>query len=979
MLQYKYLLYRIPKSIQLIPFCTIILITISQIIFAIDNLSYISHKNEKGSFALSTSNKSAPLYISAEDYRGVIRVLHHLQDDINCVTNIKPELFISEIPAAKEFVLVGTVGKSPMIDRLIKDRKLDVTDIKGKWETFLLQVVENPFPDVDRVLVITGSDKRGTIYGIFDLSVQIGVSPWYWWADVPVRKQSDLFVLPGHHTRGEPRVKYRGIFINDEAPALMGWAYETYGGFNHQFYQKVFELMLRLKANYLWPAMWNDAFNDDDPLNPQLANEYGIVMGTSHHEPMMRAHQEWKRHGSGEWNYETNEDILKKFWKQGIKNMGTNESIVTIGMRGDGDEPMTEGSNIVLLERIVRDQRKILAEVTGKDPASIPQIWALYKEVQDYYDQGMQVPEDVTLLLCDDNWGNIRRLPKPGENRRSGGYGMYYHFDFVGGPRNYKWLNTNPIPRIWEQMHLAYSHGVDRIWIVNVGDIKPMELPISFFLDYAWNPDGWPVERLPDYIRLWTEQQFGTEHTQVISNILSKYTKYNGRRKPELLAPDTYSLVNYREAETIVAEYNQLAYKAERIYNLLPPEYKDAYYQIVLYPVKACANLNDLYVTVGKNRLYAKQGRATTNELARKAQILFAKDAEYSHYYNQIMAGGKWNHMMDQIHIGYTIWQQPEKSIMPEVKEINIPAVSDMGIAVEGVDSWWPEEKTEAVLPGFDPYQQQIYYIEIFNRGSIPFDFAVQSGAEWLVITPKQGKVEKELRLWVSIDWKQAPSGINHTTITITGPNESRIRVQAAVHNPAFPNKNQMKGFAESNGIVSMEAEHYSRVVDAQPITWERIPDLGRTLSAITPFPVTAQSQTAGGNSPHLEYSMYLFQSGKVKVHAYLSPTLNYYNSEGLQYAVSFDADPPQIINIHKNDTIPDWKYPESWNQAVSNNIKISVSEHLIKDPGEHVLKFWMVDPGIVLQKLVVEIEDAIKPSYLGPPESFYRAVKTKQ
>jgi hypothetical protein len=313
--------------------------------------------------------------------------------------------------------------------------KLNVAELSGKWEKFIIQTIERPLPNIDRALVIVGSDKRGTIYGAFDLSAQIGVSPWSWWADVPVARRTDLYVLPGVHTAGEPAVKYRGIFINDEAPALSGWANEQFGGFNHQFYDRVFQLVLRLKGNYLWPAMWGRAFYDDDPMNPQLADEYGVVIGTSHHEPMMRAHAEWSRYGEGPWNYETNAERLQQFWKLGVERMGDFESIVTIGMRGDGDEPMSEAANISLLERIVADQRSLLAEATSGDAAETPQLWALYKEVQESYDKGMRAPDDVTLLLCDDNWGNIRKLPTVGAAERDGGYGIYYHVEYVGDPR----------------------------------------------------------------------------------------------------------------------------------------------------------------------------------------------------------------------------------------------------------------------------------------------------------------------------------------------------------------------------------------------------------------------------------------------------------------------------------------------------------------------------------------------------------------
>ena len=945
------------------------------VVLAVSQTGYVDFISSQGSFCLAQKDRLATLYVDSQDHTGVVHAVKDLQADIKRVTDRNPIVTHEQTGLGTSTVIIGTIGKSSIIDELIRDRKIDVSQINGKWESFLIQVVPEPLPGVASGLVIAGSDKRGTIYGIYDLSGQIGVSPWYWWADVPVKQKEALFVKPGRYTQGEPAVKYRGIFLNDEEPAMGRWAVEKYGGFNHEFYEKLFELILRMKGNYLWPAMWWASFNSDDPLNPKLADEYGIVMGTTHHEPMMRAHAEWKQIKGGQWNYETNSEKLREFWTQGIQRMGLYESIVNLAMRGDGDRAMSEGTNIALLEKIVADQRKILSEVTGKDITTIPQIWALYKEVQDYYDKGMRIPEDVTLLLCDDNWGNLRRLPKPDDPPRSGGYGIYYHFDFVGGPRNYKWLNTSPIARIWEQMHMAYRHGVDRIWLVNVGDLKPMEFPIEFFLDYAWNPDQWPAERLPEYTQLWAEQQFGPEHASAIAEILSKYTKYNSRRKPEMLDSDTYSLIHYREAETVVSDYNKLVEEAERINKVIPSEYKDAYYQLVLHPVIACSNLNDLRVTIGKNHLYAKQGRAATNDLAEKARGLFAKDAEISHYYNKIMAGGKWNHMMDQTHISYTYWQQPEKDIMPKVQEIEIPAAADMGVSIEGSDSWWPMEKTEVVLPEFDPYNQQKYYIEIFNRGRAPFDYKIESGESWLLVTPNRGKVDKEQRIWVSVNWQQAPNGTQKVPITITGPNHSVV-VQAAINNPAVPKRDMVTGFVESNRYVSIEAEHYTKAINAEPLRWLLIPSLGRTLSGMTPVPVTAKSRTPEGDNPRLEYCMHLFNRGKVKANVYLCPTQNFHSTQGLRYAISFDDQTPQIINIHEKDTVPDWKYPPAWNQAVSENIKIMISEHLIEKPGEHVLKFWMIDPGIVLQKIVVDT-GGVKPSYLGPPESYHTLSST--
>ncbi len=928
---------------------------------------YVTNDPALGGFPVSTAGESAPLVVSSADFAGVRRVAGHLRADVGRVTGAEPELVLDDVPQATRVIVIGTLGQSPLVDQLVASGQLDVSNVSGRWETFQVSTVEAPFPGVAEALVITGSDKRGTIYGMYDLAREMGVSPWYWWADVPARQSSEVFVLPGAHTKGEPAVKYRGIFINDEAPALSGWAYEQFGGFNSRFYERVFELVMRLKGNYLWPAMWGRAFNDDDPQNPALADEYGVIMGTSHHEPMSRSQDEWNRYGSGDWNYETNANVLNQFWRAGIARMGTRESIVTLGMRGDGDEPLSDEANIAVLENIVDNQRRLIAEASGRAVTSIPQVWTLYKEVQEYYDLGMRVPDDVILLFSDDNFGNVRKLPRTTDAPRGGGYGMYYHYDYVGGPRNYKWLNTNPISRVWEQMHLTIEHGVDRIWIVNVGDIKPMEFPTTFFLDYAWAPNQWPVESLEAYTRYWAEAQFGSEHAAAIGDIISKYTKHNGRRKPELLAPETFSLVDYREAETVVADYNAVAAEAQRVSDLLPVEHRDAFFQLVAHPAQACANLNELYVTAAQNRLYAQQGRTATNRLAARVEELFARDAELSRVYNQEIAGGRWNHMMDQTHIGYDNWQEPPVNNMPAVQRITLPAAAEMGVALEGSTSWWPAQAGAARLPELSPVQAQPgRYIEVFNRGQADFTFTASAAAPWITLTPSEGTVDEQTRLWVSVDWSQVPAGARQDVpITLTASNGRSVVVQAPVSRPAF-DPEQLTGFIEHDGFVSIEAEHFTRAVDGGGARWQLLPDLGRTLSAMTVFPTTAPSQTPGGESPHLEYRMQLTSSGPVTVRAYLSPTLNYH-VDSLRYAVSFDEQAPQVVSLHGDLS------ERTWEGRVANNIQIETTSHTVAAPGEHVLRFWMVDAGVVLQKLVVQT-GTIKPSYFGPPESYFRA-----
>ncbi|MGD0351142.1 MAG: glycosyl hydrolase 115 family protein [Verrucomicrobiota bacterium] len=938
---------------------------------ALGQPQYVENVSRPGSFPIVQDGTTAAIYVDTNDWAGVIRAAGDLQADVARVTGLSPAIGHEIKNPGKNVIIVGTIGKNETIDGLIHEKKIDVSQIAGKWESFLIQVVPDPLPGVANGLVIVGSDKRGTIYGIYDLSEEMGVSPWYWWADVPVRHQDALFVKAGKYEQGPPAVKYRGIFINDEAPDLTGWVKEKFGDYNHTFYTNVFELLLRLKANYLWPAMWNNCFNEDDPLNPKLADEYGIVMGTSHVEPMMRADKEWNRLGytAEEWNYLTHSNLLDSFWKDGVERSKNYENVITIAMRGKIDTPMSETANISLLEEIVAAQRNIIAEVYHTNAAAVPQDWALYKEVQEYYEKGMRVPDDVTLLWCDDNWGDIRRLPSAESRKRAGGAGIYYHFDYVGGPRNYKWLNTNPTTKIWEQMDLAYHYDANQIWIVNVGHLKGYELPIDFFLSLAWNPEQWPKEKISEFTRLWAECQFGPEYASPIADILSKYTKYNGRRKPELLDPNTFSLVHYQEADKVLADWKAITAQAEGIYQYLPENERSAFFELVLYPTKACEQVNDLYITTAKNRLCASQGRASANDLAAQARALFNADAGLSDNYDHTLENGRWDHMMDQTHIGYTSWQEPRRNIMPKVTETEIPTNADMGVAIEGSSSAWPGAASEPVLPVFDVFNQPHRFIDIFNKGQTPFEFSAAAGAPWIELSSTHGTVKKEQRLWVSVDWSKAPNDSANSVVTITGPGTNVVTVKVDAFNPPEPTRNSLKGFVEAGGCVSIEAAHYTKKTDAGPVQWDEIPNLGRTLSAMTIFPVTAASVTPPENSPCLEYQMYLFHPGEVEVEAIIDPTLNFVQGRGLRFALSFDEQPLQIVTaVPENYTARDGN--RDWETTVKDSVRKVKTTFTLANPGYHTLKFWMVDPGVVLQKIVVNT-GGVKPSYLGPPESY--------
>jgi glycosyl hydrolase family 115 (putative glucuronidase)/glycosyl hydrolase family 115 len=920
---------------------------------------YVSARLSNGGFTLAAGGHVATIEVDEDDYPGVGRAAHDLQADIQRVTGLSAPIANDKETVHGEVVLIGTISKSRLIDQLIREHKLDVSAIKGKWESTLVQVVEKPMPGIERALVIAGSDKRGTIFGIYDLSEQIGVSPWYWWADVPVAHKDALFVTAGRYVQGEPAVKYRGIFLNDEAPALTGWVNATYGGYNHKFYSKVFELLLRLKSNYLWPAMWNSAFNEDDPEDARLADEYGIVMGTSHHEPMLRAQQEWKRHGIGPWDYATNAEVLDKFWSDGIERNKNFESTITLGMRGDGDLPMTEGANIALLEKIVSDQRNILAQHATPTIDSDPKVWALYKEVQAYYEKGMRVPDDVTLLWCDDNWGNIRRLPTPEERKRSGGAGIYYHFDYVGDPRNYKWINTNPIAKVWEQMNLALAYGANRIWIVNVGDLKPMEFPIEYFLTIARSPERWGKDQTQEFTRLWAEREFGAAHADKIAELVTRYSQYSGRRKPELLDTDTFSLLNYREADRVEDDWKALLAKAEALRTLLPEDEKDAYFELVLHPIKASTIVNELYIAAARNHLYAKQGRADANDYAAKARALFQADAEVTNEYNHVLANGKWNHMMDQTHLGYTYWQEPPLNVMPGVSEVQPLAEPRMGLDVEGSAGAFGSLRL-----GFDNYQRQTRYIDVFNRGVGSFHFDAKASQPWILLSTTGGEISKEQRVLVSVDWSQVPTGKAEGEIAITQANGPVVRVHVEALHPQSPDRDTFDGFIEGDGYVSMEAEHFAKSTSKGEVHWDRIPEYGATLSGMSVFPVTANSVMPPQATAELEYRMYLFDSGSFNLQTIIGPTLNFVPGRGLRFTVALDDQQPQLVDALEHNSDQDWA------KAVSDSVRRIETSLTVDQPGYHTLKIGVVDPGIVLEKLVLSA-GPLKPSYLGPPESF--------
>lgn len=823
---------------------------------------FVSFSASENAICIAGGHSNTIINYDNNEYKGVVIAIGNLKKDFKAVTGIDATISQDGNTSGDANITIGTIGKSRAIDALIKDHRIDGKSLKGKREKFIITTI-------DGKMVIAGSDKRGTIYGIYELSRQMGVSPWYDWADVPIIKHHQIYVKSGVYTDGEPAVRYRGIFLNDEAPCLTSWVKNTYGTNygDHRFYARVFELLLRLKANFIWPAMWGWAFYADDALNGPTADEMGIIVGTSHHEPMCRSQKEWHNHSDnpnaeaqdtksrvaagGKWDYSTNKAALDAFWAGGVARNKNTEDLITIGMRGDGDMAMSDNQNLSLMESIIKNQREIIARERGKNAKDVPQVWALYKEVMDYYDAGLKVPDDVTLMLCDDNWGNVRRVPTAKDRNRKGGWGLYYHVDYVGAPRNSKWLNVTPVQNMWEQLTLADQYGINRLWILNVGDLKPMEYPISLFMDMAWNPRQYNAANILDHTTGFCTEQFGADQAEEAARILNLYSKYNGRCTAEMLDATTYNLET-GEWKKVVDEYNQLETDALRQFTTLKPEYQDAYRELILFPVQAMANIYNMYYAQAMNNALYQQGDSKANQWAELCKKYFVRDSMLCAQYNHDIAGGKWNGMMTQKHIGYKIWN---------------------------------DNFRKDTLPHLD-------YVSRQDNG--------------------------------------------HT-------------------------------FTGADGYVVMEAEHYDTKTDAANAKWTCIPYMGRTLSGMALMPYTAATDKAA-----LNYRFTGIQDdADIRVHIITKSTLDFLNKGGLCYEISIDGGSPIKVNFNKDlnekpENIYEIYYPIVARRIVEKIVPTRLPK--TKD-GLHTLSIHPLDPGIVIEKIVID-GGGYKPQYLFGEES---------
>ena len=612
-------------------------------------------------FPLVYKGKAATLFTDRAEADVVDIAAAAWSKDIKLLTSVTPAIDSIHQKLGTYPVIAGTIGRSALIDQLIKSKKISAGKVKGKWETFSIAVVSHPFKNVKRALVIYGSDDRGTAFGLFELSRMLGVSPFYWWADVTPTHHNNLFITPGESIQGPPSVKYRGIFLNDEDWGLRPWAAKMMDpdkkDIGPHTYEKVFELLLRLKANYLWPAMHPGTkafwYNKD---NPALARKYAIIMGSSHHEPMLRNTEfEWnenfkeeygKPHGA--WRYDENKPEIYRFFDDRVKESVNNQAIYTVGMRAtkDGamDGPENTAEKVRILERVITDQRQILTNRLHKPANEIPQVFCPYKEVLPLYQAGLKLPEDIIITWVDDNHGYIRQLPDPKEQQRSGGGGVYYHFSYWGTPEDYLWLcSTSPVLTAYE-MNKAYDFNARKMWVFNVGDLKPAEMETQFAMDMAWNIKKWPVEKAAQYAYSWAEETFGINYAKEIAAIKTTYYRLAAAGKPEHVDKVTYSPA---ELDQRLTDYQQLAVAAEALARQLPGRLQDAYYQLILYPVKGAKLMNEKIFYARQSLAMADAGNPQALNFSKKAEQAYQEIQALTRKYNDTIAGGKWSGMID--------------------------------------------------------------------------------------------------------------------------------------------------------------------------------------------------------------------------------------------------------------------------------------------------------------------------------------------
>ena len=918
---------------------------------------------------------------------------HLFAKDIERVTGHQPKVITDVANATGSVIVIGHI-ESTLIQRFVGKQSSLYQKLQGKWECFGLKIIEKPINHISKALVIAGSDARGMAYGVFTLSEKIGVSPWYWWADVPVKQQKQLTITQSEFISAPPSVKYRGIFLNDEDWGLQPWAAKTFepetGDIGPKTYAKIFELLLRLKANLIWPAMHpsTKAFFHY-PGNVKAAEDYQIIIGSSHAEPMLRNNvSEWNEKTMGHFNYITNKEEVYKYWEERVKEGRGINAIYTIGMRGVHDSQM-EGVKdpkeaVPLLEQIIADQRKLLSQYITKDMTAIPQVFTIYKEVLDIYENGLKLPDDVTLVWPDDNYGYIQRLNNEKEQARSGGSGVYYHASYWGRPHDYLWLSSTHPSLIREEMMKAYEAGADRLWVLNVGDIKPLEYNISLFLDMAYNASPFKDEQYAkSHLLNWFGGIFGKGEAEEIGSVLWQYYQLAFERRPEFMGwsrtePTTQtSFTEYNhflfgdEAQRRIDQYEMLEKEVKAIRARMDARRADAFYELVYYPVAGASLMNKKFLYRDKAVFYAKQGRLSALDYASLSKAAYDSIVAVTGYYNQKLAGGKWNGMMSFAPRGLPVYQPPV------IGDITINKKGVWAIAPEGVadTAESTSDKQEWSLPRFDRFHKQSYFIDLFLSEEQSVEWALSVSNPWIsvshtkgVLEPKTGK--SQTRIWVQIDWNKVPKREHlEGTITFTGAGE-QIVVNVSAWNPLQPELAGYKGFMENNGYVSIYAGDYSRKKVNGSDGWTPINGLGYTGTSLIALPLNSTSGKANFDTaaisktaPYMAYDFFTFTPAAAEVSIFTLPTHPLNNEHSMRYGVSIDGGPLQVVDFKT------FGRSEEWMQNVLRNGAVRKIKTPLLNAGTHTLNIYMIDPGVILDRMVIDL-GGLQKAYSVIPET---------
>ena len=1000
------------------------------------------------------------LYIDKKDseYDGISLIAETLKSDLALIIGEKVDdegkaeesvnglqITTEKSELSGKAIIAGTYGENgnEVINELIDKGKIDVFDLEKRWESYLMQVVKNPLNGLDEALVIVGTDKRGTIYGLLHISEMIGISPWVWWADVLPEKQSRV-ILPGSECNlisKEPSIKYRGIFLNDEAPSLTTWTSKRYGGRNQYFYKQVFILLLRLKANYLWPSMWDDTFSedgkDDKQANAKLADAYGIVMGTSHHEPCYRAGKEWSRYykndlgytsgqawnlynkpGEQGYNERVNKEI-EEFWESGVQRNKEFDSICTVGMRGEDDSTLPAADNppkyAELLNYIINTQKKILANQNDKNPTQL----VIYKEVEDAWYAGALYDKDCMKdtygMFCDDNFSYMRTLPTLEQQKKIAGLGMYYHFDYVGAPKSYTWVQNTQLSKVWDQMTIAYDYGIDDVWIVNVGDLKPMELDISYFLDLAYNYEYYGVnghEKLDEYKKDWAKKQFykseesglSEEDCNEIASIIDRYLDLETKRKVEHVlyntadsCSDMFSVDNYNEAINILDECEDIMKKTEDIYSRVPDEMKASYYQLVYYPAMAVPNVLRIQIYAALNNKFANLGLIWANEYAQRCKDAIDLDNVLFDDYNNKMPGDiehgtKWQGMIScgqNYHIGLQRWDR-DSGVLPNLKNVQANGNDkSLQVVVQGITDSMKKvfrNGEEASLPLFNELANEIYEVKLCSKGG-KFSFTIESSAEWILLSKTKNSEELGNSMngsdvdiqsvFVRIDWEKLTENSKGAITIKTGDNNSvKVNLEARKNDL---NDIEKRTYVMTHDYATIDVANYYQLVDGKGINNEGkevdnkfiiVPDNGKYRTTLRTLSSTITYENANdlNNAPYAEYKVYVPEDGTYNLQSQFNPTSNLvYGQVRLRYGLSIDNGNIEIIGtIDRNYLAGTWKQG-TWTVDIENNSRKSVKSNINLKKGVHSIKYYQCDPNVALIRMVLYKGELAK--VYGTPE----------